>query len=120
MNNDMKHTRRLVVSRILQDVRDDAGQPHERQWLRLTAAHIVGQNDLSLHFQVHGAMLGYALRTRDWPEAAGQLLRLALVPLGHLLDRLPAGNIGRATVSAFEPMAVSPEVEELISSYRLT
>ncbi|MFD2377205.1 DUF3703 domain-containing protein [Ottowia pentelensis] len=48
------------------------------------------------------------MRTRDWPEVAGQLLRLALVPLGHLSGRLPIGNPGRATVSAFEPCLCAP------------
>ena len=39
-------------------------------------------------------MLGLAWRTRDWSEVAGQVLRLALVPLGHLSGRLPLGNPG--------------------------
>ena len=43
-----------------------------------------------------------------------QLLRLALVPLGHALARLPMGNIGRARVSAFAPMAPRPEITQLI------
>ena len=55
-----------------------------------------------------------ALQLRDPREAAGQLLRLALVPLGHALARLPMGNIGRARVSAFAPMALRPEITPLI------
>ena len=51
---------------------------------------------------------------RDAREAAGQLLRLALVPLGHALARLPMGNIGRARVSAFAPMEPRPEITQLI------
>ena len=66
----------------------------------------------------HNLMLGLSLRTRDWSEAAGQVLRLALVPLGHLSGRLPLGNPGRATVSAFEPLPVRPELAILIARAR--
>ena len=40
---------------------------------------------------------------------------LALVPLGHALRRLPAGNVGRATVSAFRPMRPEERVRRLIA-----
>ncbi len=42
------------------------------------------------------------------------LLRLALVPLGHLLARLPLGNIGRSHVSAFRTMVPAAEVTVLM------
>lgn len=91
------------------------GQDHESRWAWLMAAHIVGQQNFGLHWRSHVAMLRFALKTRDYPEAAGQLMRLSLVPLGHVAGRLPAGNSGRATVSAFRPMAVAPALRELIS-----
>ena len=84
------------------------------RWHWLEAAHVLGQTTLSLHWRSHTAMLRYALQLRDPREAAGQLLRLALVPLGHALARLPMGNIGRARVSAFAPMAPRPEITQLI------
>ncbi|QHE89172.1 DUF3703 domain-containing protein [Hydrogenophaga sp. BPS33] len=87
----------------------------EQAWLYLEAAHIVGQLHLRPHLQTHAHMLGLSLRARDWPEAAGQMLRLALVPLGHMSGRLPLGNPGRSTVSAFEPLPVRPELADLIA-----
>ncbi len=87
----------------------------EQAWLYLEAAHVVGQLHLKPHLQTHALMLDLAWRTRDWPEAAGQVLRLALVPLGHLSGRLPLGNPGRSTVSAFEPLPVRQELAELIA-----
>lgn len=84
------------------------------RWEWLEAAHLVGQHDFSLHWMSHTAMLRYALQNRDPGEAAGQVFRLALVPLGHLLKRLPAGNSGRARVSAFAPMPVDKRLGELI------
>jgi hypothetical protein len=61
-------------------------------------------------------MLALAWEASDAGEVAGQLLRLALVPLGHALGRLPAGNVGRATVNAFRPMEPPPEVRVLITA----
>ena len=90
----------------------------EQAWLYLEAAHVVGQLHLRPHLQTHAHMLGLAWRTRDWSEAAGQVLRLALVPLGHLSGRLPLGNPGRSTVSAFEPLPVRPELAGLIAQAR--
>jgi hypothetical protein len=44
----------------------------------------------------------------------GQLMRLALVPIGHLVQQLPAGNSGRSNISAFKPMSVPPHLAHLI------
>ena len=90
----------------------------EHAWLYLEAAHVVGQLHFKPHLQTHAQMLKLSLRTRDWPEVAGQMLRLVLVPLGHLSGRLPLGNPGRSTVSAFEPLPVRPELAELIARAR--
>jgi hypothetical protein len=81
-----------------------AGEPPAARWPWLEAAHVLGQTTLGLHWRSHTAMLRYALQLRDGREVRGQLLRLALVPLGHLLQRLPLGNIGRAHVPALRPM----------------
>lgn len=103
-------------ARLIQEAR--AADSAEHAWLYLEAAHVVGQLHLRPHLQTHAHMLGLAWRTRDWPEAAGQVLRLALVPLGHLSGRLPLGNPGRSTVSAFEPLPVRPELADLIARAR--
>ncbi len=84
------------------------------RWELLSAAHIAGQAVFGLHTRVHIAMLGAAWRERDAREMLGQALRLVLVPLGHALRRLPAGNTGRGNVSAFAPMAISQGVQALI------
>ncbi len=87
---------------------------HEQAWLALEAAHVVGQRRLKPHLETHALMLGLAVRTNDWAEVAGQVFRLALVPLGHLAGRLPLGNPGRANVSAFTPLPIRPELVALI------
>ena len=90
-----------------------ASQP-EARWEWLVAAHVATQQVFSLHWRIHWQMLRFAVQTRDYAEAAGQALRLALVPVGHLIGRLPIGNTGRADVSAFTPMTVSERSRALI------
>lgn len=74
-----------------------------RGWRALELAHVIGQSRFRLHLQVHLAMLGAALRHKDWKETGAQLLRLLLVPPGHLLGRLPAFNPGSGRVGALTP-----------------
>lgn len=83
-------------------------------WRALEHAHILSQPLLGPHLRVHGWMLLYALRLGDVREAAGQIWRLALAPLGSLTGRIPTGNNGRARVSAFAPMPVPPPVQALL------
>ncbi|TKD52281.1 DUF3703 domain-containing protein [Sphingomonas baiyangensis] len=83
-------------------------------WWALERAHIVSQSDLFLHLRVHGIMLMYGLRTADLREAAGQLLRLALAPLGTLSGRTPVGNTGRARVDPFAPMPVPGDLRRAL------
>lgn len=78
----------------------------------------MGQLHIRPHLQTHAQMFNLSVCTRDWPEAVGQLFRLALVPLGHLSGRLPLGNPGRSTVRAFETLPVRPELAELIACAR--
>jgi hypothetical protein len=108
------HTR-STYRQLMLGFNQSAGQDRESRWAWLMAAHIVGQQDFGLHWRSHMGMLRFALQVRDYREAAGQLLRLSLVPVGHLAGRLPAGNPGRATVNAFTPMPVDPSLQELIS-----
>ena len=90
----------------------------EDRWDWLIAAHVAVQQQYALHWRGHWDMLRFAFKTRDYREVAGQLLRLALVPLGHAVGRLPAGNTGRANVNAFRPMAVSDRTRALLYAAR--
>jgi len=88
----------------------DVGQ----QWRALERAHVLSQPMLRRHLQVHGQMLGLAIRSKDGQEIAGQLARLVLAPLGHLTGRIPIGNTGRSNVSAFRPMVVPDDLRHLV------
>ena len=108
--------RRIVYARLVRGQAETASQEHETelQWTWLMAAHVVGQHDASLHFDSHCRMLALARRTKDWKEATGQVLRIALLPLGHLLRRIPTGNIGRSTVPITREMQPPETVQVLI------
>ena len=80
----------------------------------LERAHVLGQREFAAHWTVHWRMLRVAAALRDGRELRGQLIRLALTPLGHLSGRLPAGNTGRSNVSAFAPMPIPPELRSLL------
>lgn len=108
--------RESLYVRLLQaesDLPHDA--PVEARWTWLMAAHVVGQPRPALHWDSHLRMLRLAWRTGDSLEALGQLLRLALVPLGHALGRLPQGNVGRATVHALRPMKPPAAVRRAVA-----
>jgi hypothetical protein len=113
--------RRAVYARL---VRGGAGTPAtgeaDSRWLWLMAAHVVGQHDVSMHFDSHRRMLDLAWRGADWKEVYGQLVRIALLPLGHLLDRIPMGNVGRSTVPITQVMQPPDKVQVLIDWATLT
>lgn len=79
-------------------------------WQHLERAHILAQPSFWLHLLSHIDMLKFAISRHDVREISGQLLRIALVPVGSLTGRLPTGNIGRARVSAFAPMPVPDDL----------
>jgi hypothetical protein len=79
-------------------------------WRSLERAHIVSQPFLGPHLANHRAMLGFAVAQSDWREVRGQIIRLALAPIGALTGRIPTGNTGRSNVSAFKPMPVPDDL----------
>ncbi|MFM7331316.1 MAG: DUF3703 domain-containing protein [Brachymonas sp.] len=87
-------------------------------WSWLEAAHIVGQTRLDLHGRVHGHILLRAWAERKWREVFAQILRIALVPIGHLAQRLPMGNPGSSRVGALKSVPVPPYLVDLIVQSR--
>ena len=98
---------------VLADIEFDGGFV-ERQ----AVGQQQGQRDFGRHWRMHVTMLRAAWALRDGRELLGQLLRLSLVPLGHLFGRLPLGNTGRSNVSAFTPMDVPADLKRLLDDGR--
>ena len=87
-----------------------ASQNIATAWAALECAHIVSQPFLGPHIANHWSMLCFAFEQRDRRELTGQIVRLALAPLGALTGRIPFGNTGRSNVSAFLPMPISDDL----------
>ena len=81
---------------------------------QLERVHVLGQRRFVRHLLVHLWMLRIGWAARDGLEVCGQLLRLMLVPLGHLSGRLPTGNTGGAKVGAFAAMPVAADLAPLL------
>lgn len=86
-----------------------------RAWIALERAHILSQSMMIWHMRVHLTMFSFAISQKDFREACGQAVRMALVPLGSLTGRIPIGNTGRANVSAFQSMPLPPDLRKLLS-----
>jgi len=116
MNSLPAAERPLVYERLVRGFAELAPTPFtlEERWLWLMAAHVVGQHQANLHFDSHRRMLGLARETRDWGEVAGQLLRIALLPVGHLLGKIPLGNTGRSDVAVTRVMEPPEQVQRLV------
>ena len=90
-------------------------QNFDKAWHHLERALVVAQDRLGPHCVSHWRMLRLAWRL-DWREVLGQLFRLALAPLGNITGRLPIGNNGRSSVSAFARMAISQELKAVMDA----
>jgi hypothetical protein len=85
-------------------------------WRALERAHIISQAYLSSHLAIHWEMLKFTVAERETREIIGQIVRLALAPLGSLTGRIPIGNTGRSNVSAFKPMPVPEDLRSIIEN----
>ncbi len=107
--------REALFDRLIDTASQISSKNTTSPWDYLSAAHIVGQHQIGLHLRSHVCMLRLGMHQRDWPEAAAQIFRMALVPLGHMFNRLPVGNTGRADVSAFATMALPEQLAQVIA-----
>jgi hypothetical protein len=86
---------------------------YERAFHHLGRAHILSQRFTWRHVQVHWRMLSLGIARGDWHEVFGQLSR---VVAAGLFSRIwvPAGNTGRANVSALKPMPMPDDLRTLL------
>lgn len=110
----------ILYAHLMKKYRESAPHDLADQWLLLETLHVVSQTQFIAHLRVHDLMLHQAWRTRDWAEVSGQILRLLLVPLGHLTGRLPLGNSGRSDISPFKPMPPRRDMAEVVAQAHRT
>lgn len=64
--------------------------------------------------ETHWLMLKLAIKEANTTESLGQIFRLFLVIPGHILRRLPIGNVGTTRVSAFRKMEIPTDLQDLL------
>src|SRR5690554_501889 len=82
--------------------------------VHLGRAHILSQKRPFTHVYIHILMLFFSLRQQEPKEILGQLLRVFVTIPGHLLGRVPKGNIGWASVGLTEEMEVPADLKALL------
>jgi len=92
-----------------------AGNPEECMAF-LERAHLIGQGVFVWHWRTHWQMLALAISQSNGREVIGQLARLSLVPLGHLLGRLPLGNVGSTRMGTFDTAPLPDDIARLFES----
>ncbi|MAA65785.1 MAG: hypothetical protein CL581_13545 [Alteromonadaceae bacterium] len=83
----------------------------------LERAHILSQKFTLAHAATHIRMLRLGWRTRNVREVLGQFTR-AIAALLFSRIWVPAGNTGRANVSAFAPMPVPEDLARVLKETR--
>jgi hypothetical protein len=107
MNNDLKNAY-LLELRVASTALD-----HERAFHHLERAHILSQRYTLPHMRVHWRMLRLGIAIGDWKEIFGQVVRIVAAALFSRIW-IPAGNTGRANVSAFKPMPIPDDLRNLL------
>jgi hypothetical protein len=66
------------------------------------------------HVATHLAMLRAAWSRREHHEVLGQMFRLIVAAPGSWTGRYPLGNTGGADVSAFVPMPIPDDLQDIL------
>jgi hypothetical protein len=117
----MKYTQTVAIafeSTMAAAAKARADGHHSQCMALMERAHLIGQGVFVWHWRTHWHMLSLALSQSNRHEVIGQLARLSLVPLGHLLQRLPLGNVGSTRMGAFDTAPLPDDIARLLDGHR--
>ncbi len=80
----------------------------------LGRAHILAQSSIRFHLWIHWIMLVHSIQIRSLSEFFGQILRLIVTVPGHLLGKVPSGNIGWASVPLLQTGPIPEDLKDKI------
>ena len=89
------------------------GGDTESAFRHLERAHILSQRHTRSHVYVHWLMLKLGASAGDWREALGQVSRITAAAVFSRIW-VPAGNTGRANVSAMRPMPIPDDLRGIL------
>lgn len=87
---------------------------HRQVVFHLGRIHILSQNSVTRHMTTHFIMFLYALMKFDIKEVFGQIIRLVVTIPGHMIGKVPKGNIGWSTVGLTEVMPVPEDLKKVV------
>jgi hypothetical protein len=107
--------KKYIKKEVLEFRIHESNGNHQKCIEHLGRAHILSQSSILSHFYVHWLMLGYAIRNKDTPEIRGQIVRLLVILPGHLIGRVPKGNIGWSSVGLTQEMPIPDDLRHLLT-----
>jgi hypothetical protein len=91
------------------------GREIEVAFRHLERAHILSQRYTLEHVHVHWLMLRLGASVGAWREVFGQFLRIVAAAVFSRIW-VPAGNTGRANVSALKPMPIPGDLRSILEN----
>ena len=85
----------------------------EAAFHHLERAHVLSQRYTWSHVHVHWLMLKQGMSSKDGREVLGQVSRIIAAAIFSRIW-VPAGNTGRANVSAMKPMPIADDLRLLL------
>lgn len=89
----------------------------EAAFAHLERAHILSQRHTAQHVFVHWRMLRLGASMGAWREVLGQATRMVAASIFSRIW-VPAGNTGRANVSAMKPMPIPDDLRAILEGDR--
>jgi hypothetical protein len=87
---------------------------HDRAFVHLERAHVLGQQHALPHVRSHWLMLRVAVHRREPAAMLGQAARIVLGAVGSLVGSVPTGNTGGTNISMFKRLPIAPELLEIM------
>jgi hypothetical protein len=107
--------RAAYEAELLAASRAAAGGNTEQAFQHLARAHILSQRFTWRHVRVHWLMLKLGAAVGDSREVFGQMSRIVAATFFSRIW-VPAGNTGRANVSAVQPMTIPDDLRALLEA----
>lgn len=105
--------RQAIAEAFVQAERASRQRDYPQAFRWLERAHILTQRLPLRHAHTHWLMLRLGWRSGDLREVLGQLPRIVAALLFSRIW-VPSGNSGRARVSAFAPMPIADDLQQLL------
>ncbi|MCF6326622.1 MAG: DUF3703 domain-containing protein [Devosiaceae bacterium] len=81
-------------------------------------AHVLGQFFVLPHVRSHIWMFFIGIRTGDFNEIKGQLIRIPLGMIGSALGKVPLGNTGGANIKLSTTLPIPDDLKEHLDAGR--